>query len=257
MTCTFRAMLIACLYRLGDSSDPSSFTRTHIKRKIKPFVNTLRGGSNPNPSSYPLSSQDSWDTSSPYPPPTTTTAGIGTGIEQDNEPYESVEDRIAAWRSYQQHRYEQLSPMDASNPREEDGRMKLLASVSRGSIAIFFFVLMWRSVHHFELADQSFRGTTRLLFVLPTVGLFIGNMAGCVAAITSPTNSAKKRMKAILNLNKIVELLILMYNLFRYVFFALYLFHHILVLVILFHFNGVCPSSSSLFVDSHSFQVKL
>jgi hypothetical protein len=93
--------------------------------------------------------------------------------------------------------------------------MKLLASVSRGSIAIFFFVLMWRSVHHFELADQSFRGTTRLLFVIPTVALFIGNMAGCVAAITSPTNSAKKRMKAILNLNKIVELLILIYNLIR------------------------------------------
>mmetsp|Transcript_57650 Transcript_57650/g.172004 ORF Transcript_57650/g.172004 Transcript_57650/m.172004 type:complete len:179 (+) Transcript_57650:724-1260(+) len=74
---------------------------------------------------------------------------------------------------------------------------------------------MWRSVHHYEMADASFKGVQRLLFVVPTVALFIGNMAGCVASVTSPSHSAKKRMKAILNLNKLIELLLFIYNVVR------------------------------------------
>ena len=94
--------------------------------------------------------------------------------------------------------------------------MKLIASVSRGSISFFFFVLMWRTVHHYELADQSFKGTVRLVAVIPTVLLFLGNMMGCVASVTSPASHAsKKRMKAILNLNKLVELSLLFYNVLR------------------------------------------
>ena len=96
--------------------------------------------------------------------------------------------------------------------------MKLLASVSRGSISLFFFILMWRSVHHFELADQSFQKAprTRLLLVLPTIVMFVGNMSGCVAAIVSnQTKGSKKRMKAVLNLNKLVELVLFVYNVLR------------------------------------------
>ena len=75
---------------------------------------------------------------------------------------------------------------------------------------------MWRTVHHYELADQSFKGTVRLVAVIPTVLLFLGNMMGCVASVTSPASHAsKKRMKAILNLNKLVELSLLFYNVLR------------------------------------------
>lgn len=129
---------------------------------------------------------------------------------------ESFEERLASWREQQQYKYEHQSTLDAANPRDEDGKMKLLASVSRGSIAIFFFILMWRSVHHYELADQTFRGATRFFMVLPPVVLFLGNMAGCVGSIMSSNGtSGKKRLKAILNLNKLVEIVLMMYNVMR------------------------------------------
>ncbi len=132
--------------------------------------------------------------------------------------HESVEERLASWREQQQYKYEHQSPLDAANPREDDGRMKLLASVSKGSISLFFFILVWRSVHHFELADQSFKGSLRLFMVFPTVILFLGNMVACVASVMSSSNAsrgAKKRMKAVLNLNKLMELSLICYNIMR------------------------------------------
>ena len=226
----YTLLIITCLYHLRYSSsiNPSSFSSSSIRifkvdgTKIPRGGGEGAGGSIPPPPShsYIYPPPPSSSSTTPPPPPIQEDEDAVVVVErQTDEPFESVEDRIAAWRSHQQYKYQHLSPMDVSNPREEDGRMKLLASVSKGSIAIFFFILMWRSVHHFELADQSFQGVTRLLFVIPMIGLFIGNMAGCVAAITTfnQKNSAKKRMKAILNLNKMVELSIFIYNLFRYV----------------------------------------
>ncbi len=132
--------------------------------------------------------------------------------------HESVEERLANWRAQQQYKYEHQTPLEAANPRDDDGRMKLLASVSKGSISLFFFILMWRSVHHYELADQSFKGTLRLLMVFPTIVLFLGNMVACLASVMSSSNSgrsAKKRMKAVLNLNKLVEISLIGYNIIR------------------------------------------
>lgn len=136
-------------------------------------------------------------------------------------PNESVEERLRSWREAQRYKYEHQSPMEAANPRQEDGKLKLLASVSRGSIAIFFFVLMWRSVHHYEMADTSFQknGVLRILMVTPPVVLFLGNMAGCVGSVMAPGPASKKRMKAILNLNKILELSLMSYNILRLVIF--------------------------------------
>jgi hypothetical protein len=128
---------------------------------------------------------------------------------------EAVEDRLAKWRQEQQYKYEHQSPIDAANPRQEDGKMKLLASVSKGSIAMFFFILMWRAVHHYEMADLAFTGTTRFCMVLPPVILFLGNMAGCVGSLTSNGALGKKRMKGILNLNKLVEVSLMIYNVSR------------------------------------------
>ena len=74
----------------------------------------------------------------PYSPSSTTQSNI----PMDNE---SVEERLASWRKQQQLKYENQSPLEAANPRDDDGRMKLLASVSKGSISLYFFILMWRS----------------------------------------------------------------------------------------------------------------
>jgi len=129
---------------------------------------------------------------------------------------QSVEERLASWRAQQQQRFESQNPVDEQNPRDEDGRLKLLASVSRGSISVFFFILMWRSVHHFELADQALKKSSkRPLLVVPAAVLFVVNMAGCLASVTSRTAGAKKRMKAVLNLNKLVEICLFLYNMVR------------------------------------------
>jgi hypothetical protein len=105
-----------------------------------------------------------------------------------------------------------LSPEQAASVRDAQGRVKLLTHVGRGSRALIFFVLMWRDVHLYEVADQTYKGLFRLVTVIPLVLLFISNLAGAVTSITSPSHSAKKRLKAILNLDKLVEMLIIVFN---------------------------------------------
>jgi len=128
---------------------------------------------------------------------------------------ETVQDRVDAWRKHQQEMYSQQTPAQAANPRGSDGRFKLMASVSKGSRALIFFLLMWRDVHLYEVADQSFKGIRRLCSVVPLILLFIANLAGCVSSLTSPGHSAKKRLKAILNLDKFVEIMIILFNFVR------------------------------------------
>lgn len=105
-----------------------------------------------------------------------------------------------------------MSVEEVSSPRDAQGRMKLLTSVGKGSRALIFFILMWRDVHLYEVADQTYTGIFRLFTVIPLLLLFIGNLAGAVASVTSPSHSAKKRLKAILNMNKLVEILIIVFN---------------------------------------------
>jgi hypothetical protein len=129
---------------------------------------------------------------------------------------ETVQDGVERWRQEQlaqQQNY--LRPESEMNPRDSQGRMKLLASVSKGSRSVIFFILMWRDIHLYELADQAFKGTFRLLMVTPLISLFIGNMAGVVASFTQQSHASKKRMKAILNLDKLVEGILLVYYFVR------------------------------------------
>jgi len=138
-----------------------------------------------------------------------------TSSNEAEQPHQSFEDQAAAWRQYQQERQRNQTPEQAASATDEDGRMKLLASVSRTSLSFWFFVLVWRSVHHYELADKCWKGNTRLALVIPPVALFIGNLAGCVSSLTGPKNVTKKRLKAILNLDKLVEAVLLVYNVLR------------------------------------------
>lgn len=129
---------------------------------------------------------------------------------------ESVQERVEKWRQEQMAQQQTyLRPEQEMNSRDAQGRMKLIASVSKGSRAIIFFILMWRDIHLYELADQAFKGTFRLLIVTPLMTLFIGNMAGVVASFTQQSHASKKRMKAILNLDKLVEGALLVYYFLR------------------------------------------
>lgn len=165
------------------------------------------GTSNGNPPQYYESGFDNYN-----PPPT-------SGDTNDREAslfQESVQDRHDKWRSAQMERYANLTQEQEYNPRDEQGRMKLLSSVSKGSRAFIFFMLMWRDIYLFEVTDQSIKGSLRKMITrgfLTTV--FLGNLAGVVTSITSQGHSAKNRLKAILNLDKVVETALLIWNLGR------------------------------------------
>jgi hypothetical protein len=141
------------------------------------------------------------------------TGNYANPTTQGNEDpfHESVQDRVDEWRTLQR---EQAASLQDS-PRDEKGRVKLLTSVGKGSRALMFFVLMWRDIHLYEIADQNRTGVARLLLVIPMALMFIANLAGAVASLTSPSHSAKKRLKAILNLDKLLEVLLLVFYFIR------------------------------------------
>lgn len=133
------------------------------------------------------------------------------------------------------------SASEAASVVDDQGRFKLYASVSRVSVSFFFFILMWRTVHHYELADATFGsggrragGVTtirasllRIIIVTPLVVLFLGEMMGAILGLTGASaggggssgsnanHTTKKRLKGILNLHKFVELVMMFYNVVR------------------------------------------
>lgn len=184
--------------------------------------------------------------SSPAPPPGAPFAtgdyvadGIAGSSASDpmHEYRETVEDRIDAWRKQQQQMQQTRTAADAASVVDDQGSIKLFTTVSRASVSIFFFILMWRTVHHYELADASFRSgassglggrttlrsaLSRTVVVTPLVVLFLGEMIGAVLGLTggaeglsSASRATKKRLKGILNLHKGIELVMICYNIVR------------------------------------------
>lgn len=142
-----------------------------------------------------------------------------TGYDEQREAsmmQESVQDRHDKWRTEQMEKYANMTPDQEYNPRDEQGRMKLMSSVSKGSRAVIFFVLMWRDIYLFEVADNSIKGGFRKMITrMFLTSVFLGNLAGVVTSVTTQGYSAKNRLKAILNLDKVVETTLLLWNLSR------------------------------------------
>lgn len=130
--------------------------------------------------------------------------------DDDGDPlHETVQHRVEAWKTHQREYGERMQ----TSPRDERGRVKLLTSVGKGSRAVIFFFLMWRNVHLYEVADQTVRGgLRRLVLVVPLVLLFFGNLMGVVASLSTPGHAAKRRLKAVLNMDKLVETLLILYS---------------------------------------------
>ena len=191
--------------RHGSGQYSSHVKSRHSERISAPSIFRFRGGS-----------QSPSDQASYYSGYNNDQRVIGaqpTDPTQENQdPFqESVQDRVDRWRSSQ---IEYAASLRDS-PRDEQGRFKLLTSVSKGSRALIFFVLMWRDIHLYEIADQSRTGIARLVLVVPLTLLFVANLAGAVASITSPSHSAKRRLKGILNLDKLLEVLLIVFYLIR------------------------------------------
>ena len=130
----------------------------------------------------------------------------------------AVEDRLSAWRHQQQEQYEHRTQEQLNSIVDDEGRTKLLTTMSRTSVPVMFFILLTRVIHHYELADAAFKGMARVFFVLPTVALFLGNLSGLVVGATMTikgTGGTKRRLKAILNLNKLIEVMCMAYNVLR------------------------------------------
>ena len=129
---------------------------------------------------------------------------------------ESVQDRHDNWRSAQLQKFANRTPEQEHNARDEQGRMKLMSSVSKGSRAFIFFILMWRDIYLFEVTDQSIKGSLcKNIYRGFLTTVFLGNLAGVVTSVTSQGHGAKNRLKAILNLDKVIETALLIWNLGR------------------------------------------
>jgi len=145
------------------------------------------------------------------PPPTGYDEQVEAGMMQ-----ESVQDRHDKWRQAQVEKYANLTPAQELNPRDDQGRMKLMSSVSKGSRAVIFFVLMWRDLYLFEVADLAIKnGFRKMITRMFLTAVFLGNLAGVVTSVTSQGHATKNRLKAILNLDKVVETTLLVWNLAR------------------------------------------
>jgi len=124
------------------------------------------------------------------------------------------------------------SAAEAASVVDDQGRFRLFTTVSRVSVSLFFFILMWRTVHHYELADATFSSSSRkhtntglrasllrIVIVTPLVVLFLGEMMGAIMGVTgggsNASHTTKKRLKGILNLHKGVELVMMFYNVVR------------------------------------------
>lgn len=232
-----------------------SHRRTKLKSNyFEKVVNSLRGGSDSNdgnnnnnpmgknsPEMMQASYQEQIQEQPGTPPQPTATAGgefvdvMGAFSDPMYYGYrETVEDRIDAWRRQQQHMRETQSAADAASAVDEQGRFKLFTTVSKVSVSFFFFILMWRTVHHYELADATFgpsgrrsssggfrAALVRTIVLSPLVVLFLGEMMGAILGLSGgaagggQSHATKKRLKGILNLHKGVELVMMVYNIAR------------------------------------------
>jgi hypothetical protein len=198
-----------------------------------PAINGLRGGQSippydpyqqqqqPQQNAYyvhPVPNDDNYNSQQPsnnyedgfdnYNPP--------LGSEAEDQLFqESVQERVDRWKSEQLKQYGQVSAYDEANPRDANGRLKLLQNVGKGSRALIFLIVMWRDIYLLELADMSFKGGLRVMVRTFLGILFVGNMAGTAASITSQGHTANKRLKAILNLDKLVEATLLCWSFLR------------------------------------------
>lgn len=120
----------------------------------------------------------------------------------------TVQERVDEWRE----KVATNADKYTNSVRDDQGRVKLLTSIGKSSRALVFFLFIWRDVYLYELASNASSALFRMLFTFPLALMFLLNLAGFVVSFG---NSGKKRLKAILNLDKLVELLLMEYAFFR------------------------------------------
>jgi len=149
-------------------------------------------------------------------------SAVTTNDIAEHDPFsETQQQRIDRWKAEQR---EQALLTEQNIPNSAAQNANLMATVSKGSRTILFFLLMWRDLHLFEMADQALRnrGFVRSLLVTPLVFLFLFNLIGAITSVMQSSNDkstqhgrAKRRLKAILNADKLVEMVLLAFYVLR------------------------------------------
>jgi len=87
---------------------------------------------------------------------------------------------------------------------------KLLQTVqSSGAVTFMMFILVWRGISHYEIADKI-SGPLRIPAVMIAFLVCITNLAGFVVSMSGSNN--KTRLKIVINNNKVVEFVELVFN---------------------------------------------
>jgi len=87
---------------------------------------------------------------------------------------------------------------------------KLLETVqSSGAITVMMFILVWRGISHYEMADKI-SGPLRIPAVLMAFLVCITNLAGFVVSMSA--RGPTKKLKIVINNNKVVEFVELIFN---------------------------------------------
>mmetsp|Transcript_6007 Transcript_6007/g.14228 ORF Transcript_6007/g.14228 Transcript_6007/m.14228 type:complete len:301 (-) Transcript_6007:1737-2639(-) len=129
---------------------------------------------------------------------------------------ETVQDRVDQWRQEQIQYRDQMTMMEKVSMRDSKGRTKLLATAGKGARAILFGVLMWRDLHLMEIVDNTTKGSVKSFLFGMLCVVFLGNLAGACSAVTGTSgHKSTKRFKAILNVDKLVEIVLLCWYFLR------------------------------------------
>ncbi len=121
--------------------------------------------------------------------------------------------------TYSYQRYYTSQPTTAGE-RHEILYPRIMRTVGNTGVCILFMILTARATHLYELADQISGAIRRALVTLPVVGLLCANLAGVLLSLVqsfSRNSRIKTRLKAILTLNGLAEVLQVAYNSFKLV----------------------------------------
>lgn len=97
---------------------------------------------------------------------------------------------------------------------------RIMRTVGNTGVCVLFMVLTARATHLYELADQISGTLRRYLVTLPVVGLLCANLVGVLLSLVqsfSRNSRLKTRLKAILTLNGLAEVVMVGYNSIRLV----------------------------------------
>ena len=204
----FLVIHLFCLDSIASASYPSGYSSSGFTGRVDTTTTTTTtvaqgdGIRRPDglPTAHSLSSSGSWEDENFLLP----------------ENKVAFEDHVAAWRQSQSqlHTEESIRPSTV----DEQGRTKLITPhiLSKASLSMWFFILMWRAMAHYEMVDVPSM-VWRQVAIIPPAILFVANMVGFVLTVTTPSalRSTKLKFKALLNLNKLVEILLIIYYFLR------------------------------------------